>query len=56
MRVPDGSIFHWVPADDDLRDRVCPTAPVNVRSPVAVWVVPAVNVSVPAVVTVLVKL
>ena len=50
-----GSIDHVVPLVEDLSDRSCPVAPCSVSVPVTVCVVPAVNVSVAALVTVLVK-
>ena len=49
-------MFHWLPLEELLRTIRFPAAPVKVRAPMIVWVVPAVNViCLPAVVEVKLK-
>jgi hypothetical protein len=54
--LPCGSIFHVEPFVEERSESSCPAVPVSVNVPAIVCVVPAVNVSVLAVVTDFVRL
>lgn len=56
VRVPWGSINHWVGVELERRDKRAPDAPLRVVVPTMVWVTLAGNVKVLAIVTVLVRL